>query len=479
MLFNSLHFVVFFILVTTTYFLIPHKFRWQLLLAASCYFYMVFMPVYILILGFTIVVDYFVGIWLEDTSDRKRKKWILVLSLIANIGVLAFFKYYNFLNDNLSILLNVWGYENEVPRLGILLPIGLSFHTFQAMSYTIEVYRGRYPAERHFGIYSLYVMYYPQLVAGPIERPQNVLPQYHAKQHFDYDRVTSGLRLMAWGFFKKVVIADRISPMVDHVYGNPEAFTGFSLIAATILFAFQIYTDFSGYSDIAIGCSRIMGIRLMDNFREPYFATSLNEFWGRWHISLSTWFRDYLYIPMGGRRVKVNRHFFNIFITFLISGIWHGANWTFVIWGSLHGIFLIAETIVKRLKPDVNKTSLVQRILKQVWVFSLVCITWVFFRAESVSEAWHIVTHMTVNLGESFTVFLTQKLGADFYDWVIVASSVGIMLLVEFKKQTTVISQWILSMPKTLRWSVYLLLIFYIISFGQFEYFRQFIYFQF
>lgn len=352
MLFNSLHFIIFFLLVTPAYFLLAHQHRWKLVLAASCYFYMVFMPVYILILGFTIVVDYFVGIYLARITDPIKKKRLLIVSLFVNIGVLAVFKYYNFVNENLSAMLNAAGYENHIPNLSILLPIGLSFHTFQAMSYTIEVYRGNHPPEKHFGIYALYVMYYPQLVAGPIERPQNVLWQFHKPQVFEYKRITDGLKLMTWGFFKKVVIADRIAPLVDHVYNSPESFYGISLIVATILFAFQIYADFSGYSDIAIGASAVMGIQLMTNFRQPYFSLSVTEFWKRWHISLSTWFRDYLYIPLGGNRNGKSRHLFNLMITFLISGIWHGANWTFVAWGALHGIFLIIEQLISRKSPD-------------------------------------------------------------------------------------------------------------------------------
>ena len=283
MLFNSIEFVIFFILVTSLYFILPHKYRWFLLLVASCYFYMAFVPVYILILFFTIVIDYFAGIWIEEAQGKKKKQF-LVLSLVANIGVLAVFKYYNFLNDNLTFLLHGADWENPIPYLSILLPIGLSFHTFQAMSYTIEVYRGHQKAERHFGIYSLYVMFYPQLVAGPIERPQNLLFQFRTEHKFDYERVVSGLRLMLWGFFKKLVIADRLAIYVNAAYGNPDEHTGLTLAVATMFFAFQIYCDFSGYSDIAIGAARVMGYDLMKNFNRPYLSASISEFWSRWPI---------------------------------------------------------------------------------------------------------------------------------------------------------------------------------------------------
>jgi alginate O-acetyltransferase complex protein AlgI len=477
MLFNSLHFLLFFVLVTTAYFSIPHRFRWQLLLVSSCYFYMVFLPIYILILGFTIVVDYFAGIWIEKTKEKKKRKQILILSLIANILMLAIFKYYNFLNGNLSDFMNSIGYVNHIPDLSILLPIGLSFHTFQAMSYTIEVYRGNQKAERQFGIYALYVMYYPQLVAGPIERPQNVLHQYHAKHNFDYQRVTSGLKLMTWGFFKKVVVADRIAPLVDYVYNDPYSFEGVSLIVATVLFAFQIYADFSGYSDIAIGASRVMGINLMLNFRQPYFAASIGEFWKRWHISLSTWFRDYLYIPLGGNRVGKLKHMTNLFITFLISGIWHGANWTFVIWGALHGAFLVIESIVDRYVKFPASVPI--RLFRIGLTFILVCFAWIFFRAATISDALYIVSGMFSNSGESLRVFSETLLGAELYTWLIIAVALLIVFIVECYQQKGSVSSWINTRPKPIRWLIYITAVMLILGLGQFDTLKQFIYFQF
>ena len=316
----------------------PYKNRWFLLLVSSCYFYMAFVPIYILILAFTIVIDYFAGIYIENAKE-ERKKLFLVFSLIANIGVLAVFKYYNFLNENFSFLMHGFGLSNPIPYLSILLPIGLSFHTFQAMSYTIEVYRGHQKAERHFGIYSLYVMFYPQLVAGPIERPQNLLHQFREKYDFDYDRVVGGLKLILWGFVKKLVIADRLAIYVNAVYNNPEQHNGMTFIVATIFFAIQIYCDFSGYSDIAIGAAKVMGFKLMTNFNRPYFARNISEFWKRWHISLSTWFKDYLYISLGGNRVSIPRWYFNLMLVFIISGLWHGANWTYIIWGAWNGFY--------------------------------------------------------------------------------------------------------------------------------------------
>ena len=357
---------------------------------------MVFIPVYILILGFTIVIDYFAGIWLEKT-EGKNKKYFLIASLIANIGVLAVFKYYGFLNENLSAFLNSIGYVNRIPNLSIILPIGLSFHTFQAMSYTIEVYRGNQKAERHFGIYALYVMFYPQLVAGPIERPQNLLHQFYEKHYFEYQRVVEGLKLMLWGLFMKLVIADRLAIYVNAVYNNPEQHTGQTLALATVFFAFQIYCDFAGYSNIAIGTAKVMGFKLMTNFNRPYFAGSISEFWKRWHISLSTWFRDYLYFSLGGNRVKVPRMYFNLFFVFVVSGLWHGANWTFIIWGALNGLYLIFALFTTKIRARINHGIFLDRMprlhsfIQILITFILACFAWIFFRANNSSEAFMIV----------------------------------------------------------------------------------------
>lgn len=388
MLFNSLQFVFFFIVVTLAYFSLPHRGRIWLLLLASCYFYAVFKPIYILILFVTIVVDYFAGILIADATGKKRK-WLLVLSLITNIGFLAYFKYYNFLNTNLAIILSKLDTPTPFPFLDFALPIGLSFHTFQAMSYTIEVYRGNQKAEKDFVIYSLYVMFYPQLVAGPIERPQNLLWQFHSYFKFSFANLKEGLMRIAWGMFKKVVIADRLAMVVDYCYDNPQDHNGLTLLIGTIFFTFQIYCDFSGYSDIAIGTARAMGFKLMENFDRPYFSTSISEFWRRWHISLSGWFRDYLYIPMGGNRVGEARMYFNRFFVFMMSGLWHGAAWTFVIWGALHGLYLIsAQMRDKYFKPKTNiLPGFLNKPLNLLFTFILVMLAWVFFRAKGLTNA--------------------------------------------------------------------------------------------
>jgi alginate O-acetyltransferase complex protein AlgI len=394
-LFNSIPFLFFFPLVTILYFALPHRFRWALLLVSSCIFYMYFIPIYILILLFTILVDYAAGILMEPAVGQRRKL-LLVMSIIANVGILAFFKYYGFLSENLKALADFLGWNYSIESLKIILPIGLSFHTFQAMSYTIEVYRGIQKAERHLGIYALYVMFYPQLVAGPIERPQNLLRQFRAVHQFDEQRIAEGLRLMLWGMFKKVVIADNLAISVNQLYGNPHDFQGLTFLAGTVFFSFQIYCDFSGYSDIALGAAKVMGFSLMTNFKTPYFSRSISEFWRRWHISLSSWFRDYLYIPLGGNRVPYMRMLLNILIVFLVSGLWHGAKWTYVLWGGLHGLFLIFGLITKNVRQTLAQRGGLARLptlhksLQMLTVFSLVTVSWVLFRADSISDALYI-----------------------------------------------------------------------------------------
>lgn len=484
MLFNSIHFFFFFIIVTSLYFAFPFNKRWFLLLVASCYFYMCFVPVYILILGLTIVVDYLAGIWIENSSGKLRKTY-LIISLITNIGILVFFKYFNFLNENLSCLLTTVGIKNPVPFLTILLPIGLSFHTFQAMSYTIEVYRRNQKAERNFGIYSLYVMFYPQLVAGPIERPQNLLHQFREKYSLDYDRITSGLKLMGWGLFKKVVIADRLGVVVDHVFNAPESHNSLSLIIATVFFTFQIFCDFSGYSDMAIGAARIMGFKLMTNFNKPYQAKSVHEFWKRWHISLSTWFKDYLYIPLGGNRVTIPRWYLNLFIVFLISGLWHGANWTFIIWGALHGAYLVIELMTKNIRTKFNTHFHIVRmpVVPVIVTFCFVAIAWVFFRANNVHSAFYIIQHMFSDFPELFyklkhnqSVF--EYMGLSKFDLVFSAFLIVFLEVSHYLQVRINISERLTQWPTYLRWLAYYALVFAIVYLGKFEN-RQFIYFQF
>ena len=476
MIFNSVVFVLFYIIVTALYFILPHKFRWGLLLAASCYFYMAFVPVYILILGFTIVVDYFAGIFIENTIDAKKRKQLLLCSLVANIGVLVFFKYYNFLNTNISILLNNFNARNPLPFLTILLPIGLSFHTFQAMSYTIEVYRGNQKAEKHFGIYSLYVMFYPQLVAGPIERPQNILHQMHENHEFDYANMVDGLKQMLWGFFKKLVVADRLSIYVNSIFDHAEVHNGSSIAIACLFFSAQIYCDFSGYSDIAIGSAKTMGFDLMTNFRRPYFAKSINEFWSRWHISLSTWFRDYLYFPLGGNRVPKLLVYRNFFIVFLISGVWHGANYTFIVWGALHAFFSIIGMIITPFTKDMHlKLHISKRITdvaRQLFIVVLVTFAWIFFRATSMENAMTVI-HNLKTFGQH--PFLGDSV-SNFGHCIL---AIALLFIIEYKKEYLPTKFNFFQHPNIfIRWGSIVSMIVAILIFGVFNG-GQFIYFQF
>ncbi|HTF06152.1 MAG TPA: MBOAT family O-acyltransferase [Bacteroidia bacterium] len=482
MLFNSLEFLFFFPIVTALYFALPHKYRWFLLLAASCYFYMAFVPIYILILGFTIVIDYFAGIMIENAQGRRRKAY-LVISILSNVGVLALFKYYNFINANLSELLGWFHHENPIPFLKILLPVGLSFHTFQAMSYTIEVYRGHQKAERHFGIYSLYVMFYPQLVAGPIERPQNLLHQFREKHTFEYSRVVAGLRLMLWGMFKKVVIADRLAVYVDEVFNHPDRYHGLPVILASVFFAVQIYCDFSGYSDIAIGSARVMGFNLMQNFNLPYFSTSVREFWTRWHISLSTWFRDYVYFPLGGNRVKVYRWYFNLMAVFLISGLWHGAKWTFVIWGALHGIYLVIEAILARKGMGVTeKTGKAGRAIGWMITMLLVVLGWIFFRANTATDALTLLSNFFRfdRAGLGINVYLGYGSGlADKVEIILCFLVIAFLFLVNYFERKRPIETIVGEMRTGGRWLTYYCTTMAILLFGNFSGKAEFIYFQF
>lgn len=483
MLFNSFSFLIFFPVVTTLYFVLPHRYRWLLLLAASSFFYMAFIPVYILILACTIVIDYAAGILIESAAGKRRKVYLL-MSIVTNVAFLAFFKYYNFTADNLTALAGFLHWNYTVPILKIALPIGLSFHTFQAMSYTIEVYRGRQAAERHFGIYALYVMFYPQLVAGPIERPQNLLHQFKTEHYFEYQRVTDGLKLMLWGFFKKVVIADRAAILVDGVYNHLSAFQGLPLVIATILFAFQIYCDFSGYSDIAIGSAQVMGFRLMDNFNRPYFSKSIGEFWQRWHISLSTWFRDYVYIPLGGNRAGRGRWCFNIMVVFLISGLWHGAAWTFLIWGGLHGLYLVIGGLTKKWRValaarlGIERRFWFQRLLQTITTFVLVCFSWIFFRAKNIAASRYVLANLfrgwggATHLQHSF--YLDQMPSRLALTAVAILFMEGIHLLQRHRS----IRQMFLTRPVWLRFAVYSAMVWLIIFLGEFGN-RQFIYFVF
>lgn len=344
MLFNSLHFLFFFPIVCIIYFLIPTlKWRNLFLLCASYYFYMNWEPVYALLLLSSTFITYLAAIGIDKYKERRKRRMFLTGSLILNLGVLFLFKYYNFAAENIAILFDKLGLSIHIPEFQLLLPVGISFYIFQALGYSIDVYRGKTNVEKNFFTYALFVSFFPQLVAGPIERSTNLLQQFKHKLPFSYEKVMTGLRIMLWGYFLKLVLADRCGIYVDAIFNNVEHHNGGSYLIASFLFPFQIYGDFAGYSLTAIGAAKVMGFNLMENFRRPYFATTVTDFWHRWHISLSTWFKDYVYIPLGGNRVSKWRCYFNIMTTFIVSGIWHGANWTFIVWGTIHGLLQCIE----------------------------------------------------------------------------------------------------------------------------------------
>ncbi|PTX21370.1 D-alanyl-lipoteichoic acid acyltransferase DltB (MBOAT superfamily) [Pontibacter mucosus] len=489
MLFNSTEFFIFFPVVVTLYFLTPFNRRWLILLLASYYFYMAWKPAYALILVFSTLVDYFCGQMMGRHEEKAQRKPWLWLSLISNLSILGLFKYYNFFNDSARDIAHALNMAYAMPAFELLLPMGISFYTFQTMSYSIDVYNGRIKPERHLGIFALFVTFFPQLVAGPIERAGNLLGQLRQYHEFSYPRVVAGLRRMAWGFFKKIVIADNLALMVNQVYNNPTEYDGVSHIIATVFFAFQIYCDFSGYSDIAIGAAQVMGIKLMENFRSPYFAKTIPEFWSRWHISLSTWFRDYLYIPLGGNRVVKWRWYYNLFIVFMVSGLWHGASWTFVVWGALHGVYQVFGMMTKEKrnalaqKLGLNSNAQVYKWVQVLTVFFLVCFSWIFFRANSISDAFYIVGQCAsvvtnpaqlIALDWSHDVFMDQ--GVKVFAVSVVA--IAIMETVHLIQRNGSVSQLIMRRPVWVRWGLYYTAIVFILLFGQFGH-QEFIYFQF
>jgi len=488
MLFNSLKFLLFFPIVTIIYFALPHKFRWVHLLIASCIFYMAFVPVYILILFTTIIIDYIAGILIEKSEGSKRKLW-LIASIAANVGILGFFKYYNFFSFNVNALFSSTHINANIPILKLILPIGLSFHTFQAMSYTIEVYLDNQKAERHLGIYALYVMFYPQLVAGPIERPQNLLHQFHERHKFEYGNVASGLRLMLWGMFKKVVIADRLALFCDPVFNDPKGYSGIVLALAAFIFVFQIYCDFSGYTDIAIGAARVMGFKLATNFNRPFSSRSISEFWRKWHISLSSWFFDYVYNPLvfslrsWGMKFSI---IFSFFVTFFLSGFWHGAGWNFIIWGVMQGaVPLTFEFLTKSKRQKIfgRLPKWLNDNLSMCFTFSYLVIINVLFRVNHLRDAL-VIYDKFLSIPRELMLLCTRRntMFLNLPDGITtILPCFGLILFLEIFQLIQVRVQKIKSFDQIgvfYRWGLYYCGIAAIYFFGVYDN-HQFIYFQF
>ncbi|SHI35618.1 MBOAT family O-acyltransferase [Aquimarina spongiae] len=469
MLFNSFDFFVFLPIVLVCYWLLAKSIKWQnvLLLIASYVFYGWWDWRFLSLIALSTIVDYFVGFKVYRSDDKIIKKRWLWVSVFFNIGLLGFFKYFNFFVGSWIELFASLGYTyQDVWTLSIVLPVGISFYTFQTMSYSIDIYRGKLEPTKDFVAFAAFVSFFPQLVAGPIERATNLVPQFLKPRTFTYDALSKGGKLMIWGFFLKLVVADRAAIYVNAVYNNIESHDGLSFIAATILFAFQIYGDFAGYSLIAIGTAKLFGFDLMTNFRRPYFAASVSEFWTRWHISLSTWFRDYLYIPLGGNRVSKPRWLYNLFITFLISGLWHGANWTFVAWGALNGVYLIAEALLfKKGRKGLHNVLL---------TFVLINLSWVFFRANSINNALSMISEMLTNPGRLY-IGSGDDIAASLYATLAIAMLVLVETKKEYFNSLFTISNNRLELIRLVGYAIVVFMILYFGVFGE----SQFIYFQF
>jgi D-alanyl-lipoteichoic acid acyltransferase DltB (MBOAT superfamily) len=480
MLFNSSQFALFFAISVCLLALLAQRYRWMLLLAASYYFYMCWNVNYALVLIGVTLTTYLSGLQMAKCRKKTAKKMILVLCLLIDVGMLFFFKYFDFFSQSLAKLLNTLGVLVSFPMLEILLPVGISFYTFQSVGYAVDVYSDRIPPEKHLGFFALFVAFWPQILAGPIGRASHLLPQLKKDNELAYSQIVEGLRLMLWGLFKKAVIADHLAIYVSRVYGHLDDHQGLPLMIAALFYTVQIYCDFSGYTDMARGAAKVMGYDLMENFRRPYFAKSLREFWHRWHISLSTWFLDYVYIPLGGRRVAKWRWYYNLLAIFLLSGLWHGANWTFVIWGAFHGICLIIEyatggfqeRLASRLCPQ--RDCLRHKAIQIGLTMMLVYVSWIFFRADTVADAYYIISHMLLidpnQMGVSVVGGLSFLLSI-FLIMVLIAAD-----LWERKARLNV---WLDSRPSWMRWSLYSAAVWAVAVSTIFGVKQEYIYFQF
>ncbi|MEQ1903173.1 MAG: MBOAT family O-acyltransferase [Pirellulaceae bacterium] len=474
MLFNSLHFAVFCPIVLAIYFALPFRFRNHWLLVASYYFYMSWNPWYGFLLFYVTATDFIAAKFIGQSKTQFARRVWLILSLVSNLGMLFYFKYYNFFAENANFVLDQTGSDWQVKLIEVLLPVGISFHTFQSLSYTFDVYRRTLPVESSFWRFALYVSFFPQLVAGPIERSAHFLPQLHKYYPYDPRNFELGSRLIIWGFFKKLVIADRLALVVDEVYAVPSEYSSFWILIAMYAFAMQIYCDFSGYSDIAQGIAKLMGYDLMDNFRQPYFTTNIRDFWSRWHISLSTWFRDYLYVPLGGNRKGLARQCLNLAIVFLVSGLWHGASWNFVTWGCLHGIAIVGFQLIFGGR-EMGRSTLFSKLLGWFVTFHFVVIAWVFFRADF-QDSLQILSRL---FDPAALQYMTTKLPQALPQLAIASLMVALLVSLEWLSLGQRFDAMLQKRSTTTRVAIQYLLLFCILNFGMFMQPQQFIYFQF
>lgn len=471
MVFNSFSYLVFFIVTASLYFIIPHKFRWIVILLGSYFFYMSWKPIYGLLLLATTFLDWILALIMKRFQEKATKKLILIISILSNLSILFFFKYFDFFSTSLW---SIFKFSNEPLILQLILPIGISFYTFQSLAYIIDVYRGELPAEKNFFRYAAFVSFFPHLVSGPILRPANIIPQLHAKKEWNLENWKMGLFLIGTGLIKKIVIADRLGFFVNSIYLHPQSFSGITLLVATYLFAFQIYCDFSGYTDIAIGSARILGYTIPENFRQPYLSLSISEFWKRWHISLSSWLRDYLYIPLGGNRRGKLRTYQNLMTTMLLGGIWHGAAWTFVIWGFLHGLYLATEKFFGNVTIKFTKSIplVLTRFFQIFLTFNLVSFAWIFFRAASLRDALYIVKTIATHFGTFQSPLVSTNKIALYIGLVFL-----LLIFDVFEAKKAFVKKF-LELPWYYQWTlgyaVFFVLIFWGVEIGP-----QFIYFQF
>ncbi|MCD8506716.1 MBOAT family protein [Candidatus Woesebacteria bacterium] len=479
MLFNSFHFYVFIVLVLGLYWSIPKKWQWVLLLASSYFFYMSWEPRYAVLIFLTTLVSYLCALAID--RYRQQRTLFLALGAAVNLGVLFVFKYFNFFFNSLQNFTQYFEIGMPVPTLSLLLPVGISFYTFQTVSYVVDVYRGTQKPEKHFGYFALFVSFFPQLVAGPIERAENLLPQLKAPHWFDREQVVSGIKLFALGLFKKVVIADNLAVVVDTVFTSLPEYKGLSLILAILLFSWQIYCDFSGYTDMARGVARILGVNLVENFNHPYTATSITDFWRRWHMSLSRWFRDYLYIPLGGNRQGLSRTALNLFIVFALCGLWHGAAWTFVLWGALHGVVMAIERIGMHVW---SRKFQIPAVVSMAYTYGVVLASWVLFRAQNLADAAYIYRYALSGAKNFWRpdyiwATLNQVFGTNQLEMAIVLACLAMISAWEFGALDFGIRRWprVWGQP-VVRWTFYSVAVVLIFLLGQTE-IQEFIYFQF
>ena len=490
--FTSMRFLLFFPVVAVLYFAIPQKFRWIWLLISSYYFYMSWSVKYTVLIAASTIITYLGGLFIEkanNISDKKRsvklKKLYAFLSIAINLGVLFLFKYLDFFFYSIKRVFSWFDFSINTPFFNLILPLGISFYTFQAIGYIVDVYRGDAPAEKNLGKYALFISFFPKLTAGPIERSKDLMHQFDEVHSFDYDRVKDGLLLMAWGYFQKIFVADRLAILVNMVFNYPQNYKGFEIFIASIFFTFQIYCDFSGYTDIARGAAEVMGFNLSMNFERPYFAKSIKEFWRRWHITLSHWLRDYVYIPLGGSRCSKVRHYFNIMVTFLISGLWHGAGMNFVAWGGLHGIYQVTGDMLKpvktkfinRFKIDTNQFG--YKLFQVIVTFILVDFAWIFFRADSFTKAVMMVKNMFYFNPWIFSDGSLYEMGLDSKDFQMSVIGIMVILFINFLQRTKNLRVELSKQNILFRWVIYIAGAMLLLTFGvygpAYDY-QQFIY---